>query len=162
MLTFSFVELSAERAMGHTHDTPAILLVLSFELRETDFDLDSSYRLPPLGLQAHPSVQALQANNSLNRHSILTPSMVSTKTSFASHNIDTSSLWRMLYGLHTKHIKCVYDGSAFSREAFCCLSRSVHGRNPFKLELLAEPLPEAYSARHAVVHSRSQGRHRDT
>jgi len=45
--SLSFVELSAVRATGHTHDTPAILLVLSLELRETDFDLDCPYRLPP-------------------------------------------------------------------------------------------------------------------
>jgi len=29
------------------HDTPAILLVLSLELRETDFDLNCPYRLSP-------------------------------------------------------------------------------------------------------------------
>jgi len=47
LLKFCFVVLSAERGTGHTHDTPAILLVLSLELRETDFDLNCSYRLSP-------------------------------------------------------------------------------------------------------------------
>ena len=47
LLSLNFVELSAECAMGHIYDTPAILLVLSFELRETDFDFDCPYRLPP-------------------------------------------------------------------------------------------------------------------
>jgi len=37
---------------------------------------------------------------------------------------------KMPYGLHTKHIKCVHDGSAFSTEAFSRLFRSVYGRKP--------------------------------
>ena len=47
VLSLFFVELSPEHAAGHIHDTPAILLLLSLELCETDFDLDRPYRLPP-------------------------------------------------------------------------------------------------------------------